>query len=70
MIKISLKLDVSFSIIILGIVGLSAMASAVFYLSYSNKQLSEGVTLNKSSKNVNKTGQLISQSKKKIPLKF
>ena len=46
MIKISLKLDVSISIIILGIVGLSAMASAVFYLSSSNKQLSEGVTLN------------------------
>ena len=64
MIKISLKLDVSFSIIILGIVGLSAMASAVFYLSSSNKQLSEGVTLNKSNTNVKKTG-LANQSVKK-----
>ena len=64
MIKISLKLDVSSSIIILGIVGLSAMASAVFYLSSSNKQLSEGVTLNKSNTNVKKTG-LANQSVKK-----
>ena len=64
MIKLSLKLDVSSSNLVLGIVGLSAMASAVFYLSSSNKQLSEGVTLNKSNTNVKKTG-LANQSVKK-----
>ena len=48
----------------LGIAGLSAMASAVYYLSSSNKQQSEGVVLNKSSTNIDKTG-LVNQSVKK-----